>query len=131
METTKTKHYFNLSLTCLSFEWTSIRQYRLVNHEDIPQDKLFKGEVARLNSYSRQRPPFDSKNPFMAPITVNRHLFKNCDRQCLHIELDITDSRLRYEAGDHVAIYPQNDAALVDRIGHLLSVDMDSQVKNK
>lgn len=64
----------------------------------------------------------------MAPIIANRQLFKNCDRQCLHIELDITDSRLRYEAGDHVAIYPQNDAALVNRIGELLNVDMDSQM---
>lgn len=106
----------------------NMRQYKLVNHEDLPQEKIFKGEVARLNSYTRQRPPFDSKNPFMASITANRNLFKNTDRKCLHIELDITGSRLRYEAGDHVAIYPQNDALLVNKLGELLDVDLDSQI---
>lgn len=63
----------------------------------------------------------------MAPITVKRNLFKNCDRKCLHIELDITGSRLRYEAGDHVAVYPCNDSAIVNRIGELLNVDLDSK----
>lgn len=106
----------------------SIRQYKLLNHTNLPQEKIFKGEVARLNSYTKQRPPFDSKNPFMAPIIANRNLFKNCDRKCLHIELDITGSRLRYEAGDHVAIYPQNDPFKVNKIGELLNVDLDSQV---
>jgi NADPH-ferrihemoprotein reductase len=27
----------------------------------------------------------------------------------MHIELDIEGSRLRYDAGDHVAIYPTNN----------------------
>jgi sulfite reductase alpha subunit-like flavoprotein len=30
-------------------------------------------------------------------------------RHCMHIELDIEGSRLRYDAGDHVAIYPTNN----------------------
>lgn len=103
-----------------------MRQYKMVSHEDLPSDKVFKGEISRLNSYTRQKPPFDSKNPFMAPMTVNRNLFKNCDRQCLHIELDISNSRLRYEAGDHVAVYPSNESEIVNRIGELLQVDLDS-----
>jgi NADPH-ferrihemoprotein reductase len=89
-------------------------------------DKIFKGEVSRLNSYQRQRPPFDSKNPFLATVNVNRNIFKDTDRKCLHIELDITGSRLRYEAGDHVAVYPENDAQIVNRIGELLNVDLDA-----
>ncbi len=32
----------------------------------------------------------------------------------------------RYDAGDHVAIYPTNDTALVERIGELLSIDLDT-----
>ena len=27
----------------------------------------------------------------------------------MHIELNVSGSRIRYDAGDHVAIYPQND----------------------
>lgn len=62
----------------------------------------------------------------MAPMLVKRDLFKGTDRKCLHVELDITGSRLRYEAGDHVAVYPQNDSTIVDRIGTLLEVDLDT-----
>lgn len=42
------------------------------------------------------RSPFDAKNPFLAPISVNRELHKGGDRSCMHIELDITGSRIRY-----------------------------------
>jgi len=34
----------------------SMRQYKLVAHEGLPVEKVFKGEVTRLNSYTRQRP---------------------------------------------------------------------------
>ncbi len=39
-----------------------------------------------------------------------------------------TDSRLSYVAGDHVAIYPVNDAERVARIGELLNTDLDTVV---
>lgn len=105
----------------------SIRNFKLVMHDELPLEKTFKGEVSRLNSYARQRPPYDSKNPFMAPITIKRNLFKGQDRKCLHIEFDISNSRLRYEAGDHVAVYPSNDPSIVNQIGELLNVDMDAK----
>lgn len=69
--------------------------------------------------------PFDQKNPFLAPIIVNRELYKG-PRSCMHIEIDIRNSKLRYEAGDHVAIYPQNDTKLVERIGQLLNANLDT-----
>ena len=43
----------------------------------------------------------------------------------MHIEMDITGSRLNYVAGDHVAIFPVNDPRLVERIGELLDTDLD------
>ena len=33
---------------------------------------------------------------------------------------------LRYEAGDHVAVFPSNDPEIVNRIGELLNVDLDT-----
>lgn len=33
-----------------------LRQYELIVHDDIPQDKVFKGEIIRLNSFENQRP---------------------------------------------------------------------------
>ena len=38
------------------------------------------------------------------------------------------DPRFRYEAGDHVAVYPSNDPVLVNRIGELLGVDLDEVI---
>lgn len=44
----------------------------------------------------------------------------------MHVELDISGSKLSYVAGDHVAIFPVNDPQLVQRIGDLLRVDLDA-----
>merc|ERR1719369_2104700 len=89
--------------------------------------EFFTGEVARLRSYKTQRPPFDVKNPFLAPIKVNRNLHSDdSDRYCMHVEIGLEESRIRYEAGDHVAIYPTNDVQLVNKIGQLLDIDLDT-----
>lgn len=103
----------------------SIRQYSLTVHDDLTAEKCYKGEIARLGSFGNQKPPFDAKNPFLAPVNVNRELHKGGDRSCMHIEFDITGSKIRYEAGDHVAVYPVNDSELVDLIGKRLEVDLD------
>ena len=44
----------------------------------------------------------------------------------MHIEMDITGSRLNYVTGDHVAIFPVNNAKSVERIGELLDTDLDT-----
>ncbi|XP_038055432.1 NADPH--cytochrome P450 reductase-like isoform X2 [Patiria miniata] len=103
---------------------SSIRTYAL-RIEDFLPEKVFTGEVARLGSFRTQKRPFDSKNPYLAPVKVNRELHKGGERSCMHIEFDITDSKIRYEAGDHVAVFPINDSALVDRIAELLGADLD------
>jgi len=107
----------------------SMRQYEAteLKEGEYNPERVFRGEVARLNSYKTQRPPFDMKNPYMAPVNVNRNLqSEDSDRYCMHIELGLGESRIRYEAGDHVAIYPTNDEKLVNRIGELLNIDLDT-----
>lgn len=69
--------------------------------------------------------PFDAKNPYLAPILVNRELHGGGERSCMHIELNIEGSKIRYESGDHVAVYPINDPELVEGIGRRLGVDLD------
>ncbi|KAG8182223.1 hypothetical protein JTE90_002654 [Oedothorax gibbosus] len=107
-------------------EDVNLRQYASVMHgEELPPEKLFSGEIARLNSYKNQRPPFDLKNPYLSSILVNRELYKG-ERSCMHIELDISGARMRYEAGDHVAVYPTNNPELVEKMGKLLNTDLDT-----
>jgi len=110
-----------------SGEDVNMRQYTLVvQDESLPTEKIYKGEVARLHSYKNQRPPFDAKNPFMSRMLVYKELHNGGDRSCMHVEIDITNSKMRYDSGDHVAVYPKNDEALVNRIGELLGVDLDT-----
>ena len=107
----------------------SLRQYEqtVLLDGDYKPERVYSGEPARVRSLITQRPPFDAKNPYLTPIRVNRNLHsESSDRYCMHIELDISGSRMRYDAGDHVAIYPMNDPNLVNRIGELLNLDLDT-----
>lgn len=107
-------------------EESSIRQYELVVHTDINMNKVYTGEMGRLKSYESQKPPFDAKNPFLAPVTLNRKLNQGGERHLMHLELDISGSKIRYESGDHVAVYPANDTSLVNQIGEILGADLDT-----
>lgn len=44
----------------------------------------------------------------------------------MHIEFDIEGSKIRYETGDHLAVYPVNNADLVKKIGEQCGVDLDT-----
>ncbi|XP_064612724.1 NADPH--cytochrome P450 reductase-like isoform X2 [Liolophura sinensis] len=104
----------------------SMRQYVQTLHEDVPKEKVFTGEVVRLGSFKTQKPPFDSKNPYLAPVSINKELHKGGNRSCMHIELDISGSKIRYEAGDHVAVYPINDPEIVEKLGKRMNIDLDT-----
>ncbi|XP_072098911.1 NADPH--cytochrome P450 reductase-like [Mobula birostris] len=104
---------------------SSIRQYDLVLHNDINMNAVYTGEMGRLKSYEIQKPPFDAKNPFLAPVTLNRKLNKGGERHLMHLELDISGSKIRYESGDHVAVFPVNDSTIVTEIGKVLNSELD------
>jgi len=126
----------------------SMRQYELIVHEQNEQngqngmqngmqngiakalDKVFTGEVARFGSLSNQRPPFDVKNPFLSEIVEHRELYKG-SRSCMHIEVNIDGSKMRYESGDHIGVYPKNSDELVNKIGSLLGVNLDTVITLK
>ncbi|XP_076364602.1 cytochrome P450 reductase isoform X1 [Tachypleus tridentatus] len=108
----------------------SVRQYQLIVHTDLPENKIFTGEVSRLNSFKTQKPPYDAKNPYLAPVKINRELYKG-SRSCMHVELNIANSKIRYEAGDHVAVYPTNNPKLVEQLGKLLNINLDTVISLK
>ncbi|KAH8040982.1 hypothetical protein HPB51_013382 [Rhipicephalus microplus] len=117
----------------ISGEDINLRQYQLIVHTDLPSEKVFHGEISRLNSYTTQKMqvvPFDAKNPFLAPVRVHKELYKG-SRSCMHIEISIAGSKMRYDAGDHVAVYPMNDIAIVENLGQMLKVDLDTVITLK
>lgn len=112
-----------------SMEDVNSRQYehKVLAEGEYNPEKMYRGEVARLRSFITQRPPFDMKNPFMATITVNRNLHKEASgRHCMHLELNMEGSRMRYDCGDHVAVYPTNNEELVNRLAELLNIELDT-----
>ena len=48
---------------------------------------------------------------------------------CLHVELDTAALQLRYEAGDHLAVWPWSSPAVVSRVGARLGVDLDAMCR--
>lgn len=44
----------------------------------------------------------------------------------MHIEFDMDGSKMRYESGDHLAVYPVNCSELVEKIGVKCSTDLDT-----
>lgn len=44
----------------------------------------------------------------------------------MHIEFDIEGSKMRYDAGDHLAVYATNDSNLVEKIGKFTGKDLDT-----
>ncbi|VDN57921.1 unnamed protein product [Dracunculus medinensis] len=109
----------------LSNEIGSERQYRCEFVTE-PSTVLFTGEYGFIGAFTKQRPPFDSKNPFLATIAVNRELHKEkSERSCRHIEFDTSAARIRYEAGDHLGVFPENNKLLVEELCNLLNANMN------
>ncbi|KAI8714828.1 hypothetical protein NCS52_01203700 [Fusarium sp. LHS14.1] len=49
------------------------------------------------------------------PIRASRRLVFTHNRDCVHVELDISGSDLCYETGDHLGVWPTNPQAEVER----------------
>src|SRR5437762_2379728 len=74
-------------------------------------------------------PRYTRANPFPARLVVNRRLSgPESAKDTRHFELDLTGWGLSFEVGDSLAVYPTNDAGLVDEIIHTLGATGNEQV---
>lgn len=56
-------------------------------------------------------------------VVETRRLFDSTDRQCLHLELEISKNpELIYKTGDHLAVWPSNPDSEVERLVNLLGL---------
>jgi NADPH-ferrihemoprotein reductase len=103
---------------------------------------------------SKKRILYDAKNPHFSRISQTRHLFQSAhdnvsfnkgeivpasteydvldggkkvrlERYCIHVDLDLAGSGLRYESGDHVGVYAPNDESEVLALARALKVSAD------
>jgi NADPH-ferrihemoprotein reductase len=97
--------------------------------DDVAQDKVYHGELsarALASSASGAVTPvgsYNSKNPYPAPVATTRELFAvDGDRNCIHIEFDLTGSGITYQHGDHVGVWPSNPDVEVERMLSVLGL---------
>lgn len=91
--------------------------FNLIERNDMTSkpDEVYLGEQNQLSLRGVPRPPYNSHNPFVAPVVTSRDLFKVKDRKCMHLEIDLAGSGLTYETGDHISVVPVNSGTEVDR----------------
>ena len=78
-------------------------------------DTVYLGEPNKNHLEGVSKGPYNAHNPFIAPIADSRELFTVKDRNCLHMEIDVSGSNIQYTTGDHVAVWPTNAGMEVDR----------------
>ena len=89
--------------------------------KDSPQ--VYLGEPNKMHLEGAARGPFNAHNPYIAPIAESRELFNVADRNCLHMEVDISGSNLSYQTGDHIAVWPTNPGQEVDEFLKILDLE--------
>ncbi|CAG7922353.1 unnamed protein product [Penicillium olsonii] len=90
----------------------SVTEDELKTPED---DSVYLGEPTSAHREGAAKGPYSAHNPYVAPIVESSELFTVKDRNCLHMEISIAGSNLSYQTGDHIAIWPTNAGAEVDR----------------
>ena len=76
---------------------------------------VYLGEPNKNHLENMHKGPYNAHNPYIAPIAESKELFTVEDRNCLHMEIDISNSNISYTTGDHVAVWPTNAGVEVDR----------------
>jgi NADPH-ferrihemoprotein reductase len=141
----KEKTYFGEHSTTVPRRWQANKLTKDAEDYDIIHSSVKYKEVTKKFGY-------DVKNPFYSPLLVSKPLFQeswesfsfpsnvlmptisdkksiliekeklSIARQCYHVELDISDSGLRYQTGDHVGTWPENDPKEVIALAQALKL---------
>jgi len=62
-----------------------------------------------------------------AKVVVNKELQVSSERSTRHVEFDIENTGITYEAGDHVGIYAENDPEIVQEFAKRLNIDLNEE----
>ncbi|KAI0018376.1 NADPH-cytochrome P450 reductase [Xylariomycetidae sp. FL0641] len=85
--------------------------------------EVYLGEPNKMHLEGTAKGPFNAHNPYIAPIAESKELFSVKDRNCLHMEVDISGSNLSYQTGDHIAVWPTNPGQEVDELLSILGLE--------
>ncbi|MEJ5074195.1 NADPH-dependent assimilatory sulfite reductase flavoprotein subunit [Enterobacter ludwigii] len=73
--------------------------------------------------------PYTKEAPLTASLAVNQKITgRDSEKDVRHIEIDLADSGLRYQPGDALGVWYQNDPALVKELAELVWLKGDELV---
>lgn len=73
--------------------------------------------------------PYTKEAPLTATLSVNQKITgRDSEKDVRHVEIDLGDSGLRYQPGDALGVWYQNDPALVNELDELLWLKGDEPV---
>lgn len=84
-------------------------------------ESVFLGEPSKKH-LTKASKPFNANNPFLAPLSDSKELFTVKGRNCMHIEIGLEGSGMKYKTGDHIAVWPMNPDQEVDRLLRVLGL---------
>ncbi|WP_286264897.1 assimilatory sulfite reductase (NADPH) flavoprotein subunit [Thalassotalea atypica] len=72
---------------------------------------------------------YSKQNPYAAQLLVSQKITgRDSAKDVRHIEIDLGESGLTYQAGDALGVYFDNDSALVDELLNVLSLTGEEEV---
>jgi len=100
--------------------------------EELTADSAVLAPVVQLPGTQSAASAFNKQNPYEAELLVSQKITgRDSAKDVRHIEIDLGDSGLTYQAGDALGVYFNNDAALVDELLALVSLSGNETVKLK
>lgn len=98
--------------------------FSVTEREDLTKEsnEVYLGEPNKMHLEGTAKGPFNAHNPYIAPIAESHELFNVKDRNCLHMEVDISASNLTYQTGDHIAVWPTNPGRETERFLNVLGL---------
>ena len=88
--------------------------------------------VANTTSENKVTSLYSRTNPFEAEVLENINLNgRGSNKETRHIELSIEDANLKFEPGDSIGIYPENDPHLVEQLMMSFGWEKDKEMTIK
>ncbi|MFU0447651.1 NADPH-dependent assimilatory sulfite reductase flavoprotein subunit [Pseudocitrobacter faecalis] len=96
----------------------------------VPKDSPAQAAVAATGAVNEiYTSPYSKEAPLTASLSVNQKITgRNSEKDVRHIEIDLGDSGLRYQPGDALGVWYQNDPELVKELVELLWLKGDEPV---
>ena len=96
----------------------------------VPKDSPAQAAVAATGAVNEiYTSPYSKEAPLTASLSVNQKITgRNSEKDVRHIEIDLGDSGLRYQPGDALGVWYQNDPELVKELVELLWLKGDESI---